>query len=45
MIWNQHAKNKAMKIVLMFRYFYHIWFIDSENLFFILILRENMTKF
>ena len=27
------------------RFFHYIWFIDSENLCFILILKEKMTRF
>ena len=34
-----------MKILLIFQFFHYIWFIDSENLCFILILKENMTRF
>ena len=31
-----------MKILLVFRFFHHIWFIDSENLF--LISKEKNDK-
>ena len=34
-----------MKILLMFRFFQYILFIDSENLYFILTLEEKMTSF
>ena len=34
-----------MKILLIFRFFHYIWFIDSKNLYFILILEEKMIKF
>ena len=34
-----------MKILLIFRFFRYIWFTDSENLCFILILKEKMKKF
>ena len=44
-IWTQYANNKTMKILLIFRYFHYIWFIDSEKLCFILILKEKMTSF
>ena len=44
-VWNLYANNKTMKILLVFRFFHYIWFIDSENFCFILILRENMTRF
>ena len=33
-----------MKILLIFRFFYYIWFIDSENLYFIFILKEKNDK-
>ena len=33
-----------MKILLIFRFFYYIWFIGSENLCFILILKEKKKK-
>ena len=39
-IWNQYAK-KTMKILLIFRFFQYIQFIDSENLCFILFQRKN----
>ena len=29
----QYENNKTMKILLIFRFFYYIWFIDSEYLF------------
>ena len=32
-----------MQILLIFRFFHYIWFIDSENLSFTLILKEKMT--
>ena len=38
------CNNKTMKIFLIFRLFNYIWFIDSENLCFILILREKNDK-
>ena len=44
-IWTSYANNKAIKILLIFRFFLYIWFIDSENLSFILILKEKMTRF
>ena len=31
--------------MLMFRFFHYIWFINSENLRFILILKEKITRF
>ena len=31
-----------MKILFIFRFFHFIWFADSENLCFILILKEKM---
>ena len=34
-----------MKTLLILRFFHYIWFIDSENLYFILILKEKMTRF
>ena len=34
-----------MKILLIFRFFHYIWFIGSENLCFIPILKEKMTRF
>ena len=34
-----------MKTLLIFRSFHYIWFIDSENIYFILILKEKMTGF
>ena len=36
---------KTLKRMLIFRFFYYIWFIDSENLCFIIILKEKLTKF
>ena len=30
---------------LIFRFFYYIWFLDSENLCFILILKDKITRF
>ena len=33
-----------MKIFLIFRFFYYDWFIASENLCFILILKEKNNK-
>ena len=38
------CNNKTMKIFLIFRFFHYIWFIDSENLCFILILKEKNDK-
>ena len=35
---------KTVKILLMFRFFHYIWFIDSENLCFILFLKGKMRK-
>ena len=32
---------KTIKILLIFRSFHYIWFIDSENLCFILILKKR----
>ena len=40
-----YANKKTMKILLIFRFFHYIWSIDSENLRFILILKEKMTNF
>ena len=37
--------NKTMKILSIFRFFHYVWFIDSENVCFILILKEKMTVF
>ena len=40
------ANNKTMvKIMLIFRFFHYIWFIDSENLCFILILKKTWQGF
>ena len=33
-----------MKILLIFRFFHYIWFIDSENFYFIIILKEKNDK-
>ena len=33
--------NKTMKILLIFRFFYYTWFIDSENLFYSNFERKN----
>ena len=41
-IWNWYAKNKTMKILLIFRFFHYIWYIDSENLCFIIVHREYL---
>ena len=35
------CKYKTMKILLTFRFFYYIWFIDSENLFHSYFKRKN----
>ena len=35
------CKYKTMKIFLIFRFFHCIWFIDSENLSFILNMKKN----
>ena len=35
----------TMKMLLIFRFFHYIWFINSENLCFILILKEKMARF
>ena len=40
-MWNYYANNKTMKILLIFRFFYYIRFIDSENLCFILTFEKN----
>ena len=40
----QYANNKTMKMWLIFRFFYYIWFIDSKNLCFILVLKEKNDK-
>ena len=50
LIYKQNAygpniQTKTLKILLIFRFFHYIWFIDSENLCFILILKEKMTRF
>ena len=34
-----------MTILLMFRFFYYVWFNDSEDLCFIVILKEKITRF
>ena len=39
------CKLKTMKILLIFRFFHYIWFIDQENLYFILILKDKMARF
>ena len=36
--------SKATKILLLFRFFHYIWFNDGENLCFILILKEKITR-
>ena len=36
-----YANNKTMKVLFIFRFFHYIWFIDSENLCFILISKET----
>ena len=43
-IWNWYANNKTTKIMLKFRFFHYIWFFDSENLCFILILKRKNEK-
>ena len=35
---------QTIKQLLIFRFFHYIWFIDSEHLCFILILKEKITK-
>ena len=35
-LWTQYANNNTMKILLISRFFHNIWFIDSENLCFVL---------
>ena len=35
------CKYKTMKILLTFRFFYYIWFVDSENLFHSYFKRKN----
>ena len=45
---NQNAYRpnmKTIKILLIFRFLYYIWFIDSQNLYFILILIEEMLRY
>ena len=42
---NIYSNKNAMEVLLIFRFFHYIWFIDSENLCLILILKEKMTKF
>ena len=44
-IWTYYANNKAMKILLILRFFHNIWFICSENVCLILILKEKLTRF
>ena len=44
-IWTYYANHKTTKILLIFRFYHYILFIDSENLCFILILKEKMTRF
>ena len=44
-IWTYYTVQKTMKILSIFRFFNYIWFIDSKNLCFILILKQKMTKF
>ena len=39
------CKQQNNEIFLIFRFFHYIWFIDSKNLYFILILKEKMTRF
>ena len=41
-IWNLNVNNKTMKILLIFKSFRCIWFIDSENLCFIHILKKKI---
>ena len=36
---------QTIKILLTFRFFHYIWFIDSENLYLIVTLNEKMTRF
>ena len=36
---------QTIKILLAFRFFHYIWFIDSENLYLIVILNEKMIRF
>ena len=38
-------RNNENIVDIKFRFFHYIWFIDSENLCFILILKEKMTIF
>ena len=40
-IYDQYANNKTAKILLTFRFFHHIWYIDGENLCFIFNLEKN----
>ena len=35
-------KHKTMKILMIFRFFHYIWFTDSENVCYILILKEKL---
>ena len=41
---NQHAHGTTEQTMKIFRFFYYIWFIDSEILCFILILKEKMAR-
>ena len=34
-----------MKTMLIFRFFHYVWFIDSENVCFIHILKEKMARY
>ena len=38
-------RNNENIVDIKFRFFHYIWFIDSENVCFILILKEKMTIF
>ena len=44
-IWNYYANNTTMKILLIFRFFHNIWFIDCEDLCLILILKGKRARF
>ena len=42
---NQNSYGTSMQTIkLVFRYFHYTWFADWENLCFILILKEKMTR-
>ena len=43
-IGSWYANNKMMTILLIFRFFHYIWFIDSKDFRFILILKEKMRR-